>query len=295
MRAPLAETVQKARPLLKWAGGKRQLLDAIRRRLPDEIDTYYEPFVGGGAVFFALAAERRFRRAVLADQNVELIDTYKAVRDDVEGVIRELRKLPHTEDAYYRIRQASPRIFVKRAARMIYLNRTGYNGLYRVNRSGKFNVPLVATRAPISVTKSAYLRYRKPCAVSYSRFQTLRRRLRGRRRGMWSTSILPTYRFPLLPGLRSITTQRLAIWSTAACPIFTRAFGRRTCMPFSPTPIPPALGCSIEVISLKPCPRAAASIQRLGEGDTLLNFSFMEARPKFVGPPSRADGQDTEK
>lgn len=141
MRAPLAETVQKARPLLKWAGGKRQLLDAIRRRLPDEIDTYYEPFVGGGAVFFALAAERRFRRAVLADQNVELIDTYKAVRDDVEGVIRELRKLPHTEDAYYRIRQASPRIFVKRAARMIYLNRTGYNGLYRVNRSGKFNVP----------------------------------------------------------------------------------------------------------------------------------------------------------
>lgn len=131
----------RALPLLKWAGGKRQLLESILSRLPDEMDTYYEPFVGGGAVFFALAAERRFRRAVLADQNEELIETYAAVRDDVEGVMRELRKFPHTEEAYYQVRAMTPRTARKRAARMIYLNRTGYNGLYRVNRAGKFNVP----------------------------------------------------------------------------------------------------------------------------------------------------------
>ena len=98
-----------ARPLLKWAGGKRQLLDAIRRRLPDEIDTYYEPFVGGGAVFFALAMEKRFRRAVLSDQNSELIETYTTVRDDVESVIRELRKFRHSEEDYYKVRAAQPR------------------------------------------------------------------------------------------------------------------------------------------------------------------------------------------
>lgn len=130
-----------ARPLLKWAGGKRQLLEAIRRRLPDEMDTYYEPFVGGGAVFFSLAMEKRFRRAVLSDQNSELIETYAAVRDNVDSVIRELRKFRHSEEDYYKVRAAQPRTPERRAARMIYLNRTGYNGLYRVNRSGKFNVP----------------------------------------------------------------------------------------------------------------------------------------------------------
>jgi DNA adenine methylase len=116
-------------------------LEAIRRRLPDEIDTYYEPFVGGGAVFFSLAMEGRFRRAVLSDQNSELIETYSAVRDDVDAVIRELRKFRHSEEDYYKVRAAKPRTPARRAARMIYLNRTGYNGLYRVNRAGKFNVP----------------------------------------------------------------------------------------------------------------------------------------------------------
>lgn len=136
-----SRTKSVARPLLKWAGGKRQLLDAIRRRLPEEIDTYYEPFVGGGALFFSLAMEKRFRRAVLSDQNSELIETYSAVRDDVQSVIRELRKFRHSEEDYYKVRATAPRTPARRAARMIYLNRTGYNGLYRVNRAGKFNVP----------------------------------------------------------------------------------------------------------------------------------------------------------
>lgn len=128
-------------PLLKWAGGKRQLLDVILRRLPERIETYYEPFVGGGAVFFALAAEGRFRRAVLSDRNEELIETYRAVRDDVEAVIRELSGMPYSEEFYYELRGSKPRKGSRRAARMIYLNRAGYNGLYRVNRAGEFNVP----------------------------------------------------------------------------------------------------------------------------------------------------------
>ena len=131
------------RPVLKWAGGKSQLLDRIVSRLPAEIETYFEPFVGGAAVFFRLAQEHRFQRAVLADRNPELIDVYRAVKSDVAGVIECLTRhaAAHDSEYYYRVRDASPRALVRRAARLIYLNKTGYNGLYRVNRSGKFNVP----------------------------------------------------------------------------------------------------------------------------------------------------------
>ncbi len=154
-----------AQPLLKWAGGKRQLMGAILERLPARIDTYFEPFVGGGAVFFALASERRFRRAVLSDQNEELIETYQAVQRDVDGVIAALRRLPHSEEDYYKIRAQKPRLPTTRAARMIYLNRTGYNGLYRVNRSGQFNVP--------------FGRYAQPKICDEERLRAVSQALRG--------------------------------------------------------------------------------------------------------------------
>jgi DNA adenine methylase len=130
-------------PFLKWAGGKRQLLPRILALAPARIDTYYEPFVGGGAVFFALAAEKRFTRALLGDANPELVNCYQMVRDDVEAVIAELRKLRNTPVAYYRVRAKDPARLsnAARAARVIYLNRCGYNGLYRVNSGGQFNVP----------------------------------------------------------------------------------------------------------------------------------------------------------
>jgi DNA adenine methylase len=131
-------------PVLKWAGGKRQLLDEIRARLPKKIATYYEPFVGGAAVFFQLAEEERFERAVLADQNRDLIDVYRALKDDADRVIEFLSKMPYAENsekAYYAIRANKPRSAPERAARIIYLNKTGYNGLYRVNSRGEFNVP----------------------------------------------------------------------------------------------------------------------------------------------------------
>lgn len=138
------------RPVLKWAGGKTQLLERILPLLPPTIDTYYEPFVGGGAVFFALANQGRFRRAVLADRNAELLDVYRALQQDVEAVIEHLGVYAeaHDESAYYQVRASRPRRLAKRAARLIYLNKTGYNGLYRVNRTGAFNVPYGRYKRP---------------------------------------------------------------------------------------------------------------------------------------------------
>lgn len=115
----------------------------IVARLPRKMGTYYEPFVGGAAVFFALAEQGRFERAVLADRNRDLIEVYQAIQKDVEGLIEVLGSKPYenSEKAYYRIRSEKPKSLVARAARIIYLNKTGYNGLYRVNSKGEFNVP----------------------------------------------------------------------------------------------------------------------------------------------------------
>jgi DNA adenine methylase len=130
-----------AHPFVKAVGGKTFLLPEILKRLPAKINTYYEPFVGGGAVFFALATERRFKRAVIGDANEELMITYEAVAQDVDAVIRALKKHVYEEAYYYAVRAQKPRTIAARAARCIYLNKTGFNGLYRVNRKGEFNVP----------------------------------------------------------------------------------------------------------------------------------------------------------
>jgi DNA adenine methylase len=134
--------------VLKWAGGKTQILSEILELLPESIGTYFEPFAGGAAVFFALAAQGRFKRAVLADRNPDLLAVYRALQTDPEGVVGELEGMHHSEDEYYRVRALAPRSLVKRAARVIYLNKTGYNGLYRVNRSGQFNVPFGRHKNP---------------------------------------------------------------------------------------------------------------------------------------------------
>jgi DNA adenine methylase len=138
---------------LKWAGGKRQLVERILAVVPRKVDTYYEPFVGGGAVFFALAAEkqRRFRRAVLADANAELVSCYQAIQADVDAVIGELAQYRYDRDCYYETREQDPSLLsrAQRAARLIYLNRCGYNGLYRVNSKGRFNVPFGRYKNPV--------------------------------------------------------------------------------------------------------------------------------------------------
>lgn len=138
------------RPVLKWAGGKTQLLGEILPLLPERIKTYYEPFMGGAAVFFALAAQNRFEKAVLSDKNRELVAVYQAIQENVEKLIERLleMKKKHSEAYYYELRALAPKDRFQRAARLIYLNKTGYNGLYRVNSKGGFNVPFGRYKNP---------------------------------------------------------------------------------------------------------------------------------------------------
>lgn len=138
------------RPFLKWAGGKTQLVDELNDRLPINFANYHEPFLGGGAFFFKLYRDSKFEHARISDLNSELIDVYCAIRDRLEDVIKELSKYPHDEKFYYQLRAKNPLelSLSARAARMIYLNKTGYNGLYRVNRNGRFNVPFGKYKNP---------------------------------------------------------------------------------------------------------------------------------------------------
>lgn len=134
-----------AKPIVKWAGGKSKLLGALLSRVPAHVHTYAEPFAGGAALFFALASdrERSFDHAILADQNEELVACYRAVKSDVGSLIEALKGLRHDRDTFYEVRAEDPagKSDVERGARLIYLNRTCFNGLWRVNASGKFNVP----------------------------------------------------------------------------------------------------------------------------------------------------------
>ena len=138
------------RPFLKWAGGKTSLLPVLLSYVPLSFANYHEPFLGGGALFFALYRRQQLSRAFLSDVNAELIDAYRAVKQDVEAVIRVLEEYPYSKEFYYQLRSLDPTALPlpTRAARMIYLNKTGYNGLYRVNRAGKFNVPFGRYKNP---------------------------------------------------------------------------------------------------------------------------------------------------
>ena len=138
----------KAKPLVKWAGGKRQIIDKLLKHVPIEYNTYYEPFVGGGALLFELSP----KNAVINDSNKELINVYKMISTDngYEEVVKLLNNYEkkHSEKFFYQIRNIDKdkKKFEKltdaeRAARTIYLNKACFNGLYRVNSKGEFNVP----------------------------------------------------------------------------------------------------------------------------------------------------------
>ena len=138
------------RPFLKWAGGKRQLLPILTSFIPKKYDTYYEPFVGAGAVLFALQPEK----AVINDNNKDLINCYIVIRDNLDELITDLEKYKNEEECFYRIRDLdrnesffdmSP---IEKASRTIYLNKTCYNGLFRVNSQGHFNVPFGKYKNP---------------------------------------------------------------------------------------------------------------------------------------------------
>lgn len=157
-----------AAPIIKWAGGKRQLLPVILPRLPQRIGTYYEPFLGGGAVFFALANAGRFNHAVLGDANADLVNVYLEVRDNCAAVLSELRRhaKAHSENHFYAQRKLMFGNYgVTGAARFIYLNRTCFNGLFRVNKLGEFNV--------------SFGRYAKPRIVDVDGIESASRALQG--------------------------------------------------------------------------------------------------------------------
>jgi len=138
-----------ARPFLKWVGGKQQLMAQFEAYFPTNFRRYCEPFVGGGAVFFHLWNTGRVpKQTFLFDNNYELVNAYSVVRDKVDELIETLaiHKERHDKKYYYKVRRLDRQEFelndVERAARTIYLNRTCYNGLYRVNSKGQFNVPM---------------------------------------------------------------------------------------------------------------------------------------------------------
>ncbi|BAY62095.1 DNA adenine methylase [Calothrix brevissima NIES-22] len=134
------------RPFLKWAGGKSRLIQQYLPYLPPKYQTYYEPFIGGGAVFFYLQP----KVAIITDINAELITTYCCVRDRVEELIDLLKehKLRHSREYYYTVRANPGNTDLEIAARLIYLNKTCFNGLYRVNSKGQFNVPIGRYKNP---------------------------------------------------------------------------------------------------------------------------------------------------
>ncbi|HTL89615.1 MAG TPA: DNA adenine methylase [Leptolyngbya sp.] len=149
------------RPFIKWAGGKHQLISQYVSHFPQDYRNYYEPFVGGGAIFFHLQPAR----SVLIDINLELVNVYRCVRDRVEDLIDRLEThhQQHSPEHYYQIRaqlaisddwfyegthDPQSAILLERAARLIYLNKTCFNGLYRENSKGHFNVPIGSYKKP---------------------------------------------------------------------------------------------------------------------------------------------------
>lgn len=152
-KLPLSRWNRSPRPFLKWAGGKTQLLKDLEKFFPKQFSTYYEPFLGGGAVFFHLVENRPPFKAILSDLNEELINTFGVVKDRVEDLIT-LLKIHKTKykrepkEYYYRIRELELEDAVERAVRLVFLNKTCYNGLYRVNKEGKFNVPFGKYKNP---------------------------------------------------------------------------------------------------------------------------------------------------
>jgi DNA adenine methylase len=148
-------TTIKAKPFLKWAGGKQQLLEQYNQYFPPKIERYFEPFLGGGAVYFYLWNKKAITgEAFLFDNNKELVNVYQVVKRNVDELIELLaiHQAKHNKDYYYKIRDLDRKqknlSNIEIAARTIYLNKTCFNGLYRVNSKGQFNVPMGSYKNP---------------------------------------------------------------------------------------------------------------------------------------------------
>ena len=141
----ISKTIPK--PFVKWAGGKRQLVPILNDTLPKTFGTYYEPFLGGGALLFHMLTERDEQKCNISDLNSDLVLSYTTIRDKVDDLIISLRNHEQnyrkdSKSYYYSVRESNPESEIEKTSRLIFLNRTCFNGLYRVNSKGKFNVPL---------------------------------------------------------------------------------------------------------------------------------------------------------
>ena len=150
------------KPFVKWAGGKRQLIPILSQYIPKKIDSYFEPFLGGGAVLFHLISENPKLQCFTSDLNSNLILSYVTIRDRVEELIAALEihaknYLQNPKEYYYQIRESNPQNQIDKVSRLIFLNKTCFNGLYRVNSKGKFNVPLGKYTNPNIVNKENLL------------------------------------------------------------------------------------------------------------------------------------------
>jgi len=150
--------VKQYHPFVKWVGGKRGLLEQILPLFPREFDSYYEPFIGGGAVIFELFSKGllKNKKVILSDINKELINTYNVVKNNPYELISNLEnyKEQHSKEFYYKIRELDRKenynnlSNLEKATRFIYLNKTCFNGLYRVNKKGYFNTPIGSYKNP---------------------------------------------------------------------------------------------------------------------------------------------------
>ena len=135
------------RPFVKWAGGKRQLIPVLSANLPETFGAYFEPFLGGGALLFHILATRHGQKCGISDLNSDLVLAYATIRDKIDDLLSSLRHheknyRQSSKPYYYSVRESSPRSRVEKTSRLLFLNRTCFNGLYRVNSKGRFNVPL---------------------------------------------------------------------------------------------------------------------------------------------------------
>ncbi|RMW33309.1 MAG: DNA adenine methylase, partial [Nitrosopumilus sp.] len=132
---------------VKWAGGKRQLIPILNENLPKTFGTYYEPFIGGGALLFHIITERDGQKCSISDLNSDLVLAYTTIRNRIDDLISSLKSheknyRKDSKSYYYSVRESNPRSEIEKTSRLLFLNRTCFNGLYRVNSKGKFNVPL---------------------------------------------------------------------------------------------------------------------------------------------------------
>lgn len=180
----LAKAIALPKPFVKWVGGKTQLLPELEKRIPKSFARYYEPFIGGGSLFFRLQP----KRACLTDINPDLVNLYTVIRDQVEALIEDLSQHIYEKDYFYQVRgvdrtpEYSTWTDVQRASRFIYLNKTCYNGLYRVNLKGQFNAPFGRYTSPMILDADnlrACHQALQKAVIEVADFHNVRRRIRA--------------------------------------------------------------------------------------------------------------------